>query len=77
MKGKRMGADLVLANIITPVLCELMRALAGQAKKGGTLLFRDPHRSRGGQSRRGRQSRRLKITGRKSKGDWWCLRALK
>jgi ribosomal protein L11 methyltransferase len=78
MKGRRLGADLVLANIITPVLCALMRALAAQARKGGTLLFSGIHtKAEALQVAAAARAANLKVTGRDSKGDWWCLRALK
>lgn len=78
LKGKKMAAGLVLANIVTPVLCHLMKAIAAQAAKGATVLLSGIHtESEARQVAKAVRAAGLKITGRESRGDWWCLRARK
>lgn len=78
MKGRKMQADLVLANIITPVLCALMKPLAGQARKGGTLLFSGIHGdAEAALVAKAARAAGLRVAEKTARGEWRCLRALK
>jgi ribosomal protein L11 methyltransferase len=78
MGAKAFQADLVLANIVTPVLCALMRAMVARVAKGGTLLFSGIHtKAEAAQVARAAGLAGLRIASRTSKGEWWCLRAVK
>ncbi|MES2201102.1 MAG: 50S ribosomal protein L11 methyltransferase [candidate division FCPU426 bacterium] len=78
LKGKKVKADLLLANLVTPLLCKLMPALAAQTRAGGTLLFSGIH-TEPEADQVGLAARRagLKVVKRETKGGWWCLQALK
>lgn len=78
MKGKKLKADLLLANLVTPLLCAQMKQLAAQAAKGGRLLFSGIHTE--SEARKVAAAARragLRIDKRESKGDWFCLHASK
>lgn len=78
MKGKKMKADLLLANLVTPLLCVLMKALVAQVRPGGRLLFSGIHTgAEAGQVALAARKAGLKIDRKESKGDWFCLHALK
>jgi ribosomal protein L11 methyltransferase len=78
LRGRKIKADLCLANIVTPVLCELMPALAACTVSGGTLLFSGIHtRTEAAQVAKAAKACKLKVLSRQSKGEWWCLRAVK
>jgi ribosomal protein L11 methyltransferase len=78
MKGKKIKADLLLANLVTPLLCAQMRQLAAQTARGGRLLFSGIHTAAEARlvSAAARQAG-LRIDQKDSKGDWFCLHASK
>jgi ribosomal protein L11 methyltransferase len=78
MRGKRVGADLLLANLVTPLLCDLMKDLAAQASQGATLLFSGIHTEAEARAvAKAARNAGLRMKAKSSKGEWWCLRASK
>jgi ribosomal protein L11 methyltransferase len=78
MRGRPAGAALVLANLVTPLLCELMGGIAAQGAAGATFLFSGIHTEE--EARKVAAAARaagLRAGMRLNKKEWWCLRASK
>jgi ribosomal protein L11 methyltransferase len=70
------GFDLVLANLIALLLVELAPVLAGELRRGGTLLASGIFRDREAEVRAAFAAAGLDVSGRRAEEDWLALEAV-
>lgn len=76
LRGRKEGADLVLANLVTPLLLAIMPAIAAQIAPEGEVLFSGIFgKSEATQVQESLRGAGLSFKGRTQERNWFCLHA--
>jgi ribosomal protein L11 methyltransferase len=76
LRGRKYAADLLLANLVTPLLLETMPAIAAQIAPGGEVLFSGIFgKGEAAQVQESLEGAGLHFKGRTQERNWFCLHA--